>query len=220
MATQTAENYLKALYYLHHKDEAISITHLGKEMQVSKPTVNDMVKKMQAKGWVKYEKYKPLTLTAEGLKQASLIIRKHRLSEMFLSQVMGFGWEEVHEMAEEMEHLKSETFFDRMDEILGFPTKDPHGSPIPDKEGNFVKPNYHILSQIEAQKTVKVKALRESSREFIKYLNEKEIKLGVTLQILKKESFDNSIVVNYGAYQAITLSYEVCRRLLVETVNA
>ena len=116
-------------------------------------------------------KYKPLKLTKQGLKEATLIIRKHRLSEMFLNQVMGFGWEEVHDMAEEMEHLKSESFFDRMDELLGFPKKDPHGSPIPDKNGNFVKPNYKLLSQVNIGKKVALRALRESSTEFINFLN-------------------------------------------------
>jgi len=216
MATQTKENYLKALYYLHQKDSSISITDLGKQMEVSKPTVNDMVKKMQAKGWVKYEKYKPLNLTQEGIKAAALIIRKHRLSEMFLNKMMGFGWEEVHEMAEEMEHLKTEIFFDRMDEILGFPKKDPHGSPIPDKNGNFVKPDYQLLSQLEANQKVALRALRESSSEFLTYLNNKEIKLGTEIEIVSKEPFDKSMVVNYDDHKAVVLSQTVCNGLLVE----
>jgi len=137
MPTQTKENYLKALFYLHQKDPLISLTDLSKDLGVSMPTVNDMVKKLQAKGWVVYTKYKPLQFTEAGTRQAAMIIRKHRLAEMFLSQVMGFGWEEVHDMAEEMEHLKLEQFFDRMDELLGFPTVDPHGSPIPNKEGRI-----------------------------------------------------------------------------------
>ena len=216
MPTQTKENYLKALYYLHQKDEDISITNLGKELGVSKPTVNDMVKKMQAKGWVKYEKYKPLHLTKQGLKEAAIIIRKHRLSEMFLSKVMGFGWEEVHDMAEEMEHLKSERFFDRMDEILGFPTKDPHGSPIPDKNGNFVKPDYKLLSQVGPGNEVVLRALRESSTDFINYLNNKEIKLGITISIRQVESFDKSMMVSYNNHEDVVLSHTVCNGLLVE----
>ncbi|MDN5202803.1 metal-dependent transcriptional regulator [Fulvivirgaceae bacterium BMA10] len=219
MPTQTNENYLKALYYLHQKNSAISITDLGKEMEVSKPTVNDMVKKMQAKGWVKYEKYKPLQLTKQGLREATFIIRKHRLSEMFLSQVMGFGWEEVHDMAEEMEHLKSEMFFDRMDEILGFPTKDPHGSPIPDKNGNFVKPDYRLLSQVEIGKKVVLRALRESSTEFINFLNNKEIKLGTTMTIKQIEPFDKSMTVCYTTHTDVILSHTVCNGLLVEQLT-
>ena len=102
-------------------------------MGVSKPTANNMIKKLTAIGWVVYEKYKPILLTEKGKKEASLIVRKHRLSEIFLSKIMGFGWEEVHDIAEDMEHLKSEKLFDRMNELLGFPKVDPHGSPIPNK---------------------------------------------------------------------------------------
>lgn len=219
MPTQTKENYLKALYYLHQKSTDISITDLGKEMEVSKPTVNDMVKKLQTKGWVKYAKYKPIRLSNQGLREATFIIRKHRLSEMFLNQVMGFGWEEVHDMAEEMEHLQSESFFERMDEILGFPTKDPHGSPIPDKNGNFVKPEYKLLSQMNAGTKVVLKALRESSTEFIKYLNKKEIKLGLKIAIHQLEAFDKSMTVSYGTHSNVVLSYSVCNKLLVEQVD-
>lgn len=218
MPTQTKENYLKALYYLHQKGSAISISELGKQMNVSKPTVNDMVKKLQASGWVKYEKYKPLKFTEQGVIEAAKIIRKHRLSEMFLSQVMGFGWEEVHDMAEEMEHLRSEQFFERMDEILGFPIKDPHGSPIPDKNGHFVKPTYTPLSQMNERDKVVLRALNESSTEFIKYLNKREIKLGLEITVHQIESFDKSMLVSYEGHPEVVLSHSVCKGLLVETV--
>ena len=141
MPTKTKENYLKAIYFLDLKKNNISITDISLKMNVSKPTTNNMVKKMEEKGWVIYEKYKPIKLTSKGKKLGALIVRKHRLTEMFLSQVMSFGWEEVHDIAEEIEHIHSEIFFDRMDELLGFPTTDPHGSPIPDKKGKFNKPN-------------------------------------------------------------------------------
>jgi len=133
MASTTRENYIKALFYLHQKNEDISLSDLGAVLAVSKPTANDMIKKLQADGLVATAKYKPIRITNKGLRQAASIIRKHRLSEMFLMQIMNFGWEEVHDIAEELEHVPSEHFFDRMDEILGFPTVDPHGSPIPDK---------------------------------------------------------------------------------------
>lgn len=219
MPTKTKENYLKALYYLHTKKEDISLTELGKELEVSKPTVNDMVKKMQVKGWVKYEKYKPLRLTEDGLAQATLIVRKHRLSEMFLNQVMGVGWEEVHDIAEEMEHLKSELFFDRMDEILGFPTKDPHGSPIPDKNGKLIKLDYKVMAQMDVGKKVVLRALRESSSEFLKFLNKKNITLNTEIKILQKESFDKSMVVSYGELNEVLLSQTVCNQMLEEEVK-
>ena len=146
MPTQIKENYLKAIFFLSQKNVEVSITELSNQINVSKPTANNMVNKMEKKGWVIYKKYKPLQLTSKGEKIGALIVRKHRLAEMFLSEVMGFGWEEVHDIAEEMEHLNSDILFDRMDEILGFPTQDPHGSPIPDKNGTISKSNYINLN--------------------------------------------------------------------------
>ena len=149
MATITIENYLKALYTLNQVSREISLTDLSKEMNVSAPTVNNMIKKLQDKGWVAYQKYKPIKLTTDGALQAAKIIRKHRLTEMFLVKIMGFGWEEVHDIAEQIEHIKSDDFFDRMDELLGFPKTDPHGSPIPDKNGKILEQHYKTLAQIE-----------------------------------------------------------------------
>jgi DtxR family Mn-dependent transcriptional regulator len=147
MASDVKENYIKALFYLHQKNEDISLSDLGEELQVSKPTANDMIKKLQSEGIVISKKYKPIRITEKGKQRAAEIIRKHRLSEMFLLQIMKFGWEEVHEIAEELEHIKTDKFFDRMDELMGFPIIDPHGSPIPDKNGNFNKPSLACLYQ-------------------------------------------------------------------------
>ncbi len=215
MATRIKENYLKALYHLHHRDPNISISDLGTEMGLSKPTVNDMVKKLEAKGWLKYQKYKPLQLTKEGLLIAALIIRKHRLSEMFLTKMMSFGWEEVHDIAEELEHIKSDAFFDRMDELLGFPTRDPHGSPIPDKSGAITELDYQILSTIVQGSTVTFKALRDSSSKLLQYLNKKSLALGTTITVMEKEAFDGSMTIRYGG-QEVVLSDAVAKRLLVE----
>jgi len=216
MPTPTKENYLKVLYHLHQKDSAISLSELSKEMEVSKPTANDMAKKFQTQGWVVYEKYRPLKLTEKGKRMASLVIRKHRLAEMFLHKIMGFGWEEVHDMAEEIEHLKCEIFFDRMDELLGFPRVDPHGSHIPDKDGNFVNPNYKLLSQIQAGQKVILKALKDSSTDLIGFLNKKEIRLGLEISVHEIESYDKSLTVSYGNFSEVVLTHSVSNRLLVE----
>lgn len=216
MPTQIKENYLKALFYLHQKSPDISVTDLGKEMGVSKPTVNNMVKKLEDRGWLNYQKYKPMRLTKEGLRQAAVIVRKHRLSEMFLSQIMGFGWEEVHDMAEELEHLKSEKYFDRMDQLLGFPTKDPHGSPIPDKNGHISDPNYELLSKFDVGDKVILRAIRDSSSEFLHYLNRKDIKLGIEITITVVEDFDQTMSVSYKGHKNEVLSQVVCNSLLVE----
>lgn len=216
MSTYTKENYIKALYYLHQRDEDISLSDLGDELKVSKPTANDMIRKLQNEGIVVSERYKPIRMTEQGKKWAALIIRKHRLSEMFLSEVMAFGWEEVHDIAEDLEHVRSDKFFDRMDEILGFPANDPHGSPIPDKDGNFEKSSYKRLSQIPAGSTVVVKALKDSSTDFLLFLNKKMIQLHTKMKVEHVESFDSSYTVAYNDLSGIVLSKSVCDRLLVE----
>lgn len=214
--THTKENYLKAIYYLDQNQEKISLSELGKKMEVSMPTVNSMVKSLQEKDWVIYQKYQPLQLTTKGKQKAALIIRKHRLTEMFLAQFMGFGWEEVHEIAEEIEHLQVDKFFDRMDELLGFPAVDPHGSPIPDKQGIVVAKSYVPLSDIEVGVQVRICSLVKSSKELLLYLNRKEIALGTELKIEKKEPFDKSILVRYQRPDNVMLSHEVAQLLLVE----
>lgn len=219
MATHVKENYLKAIYYLDRKDHNISLSELSKEMGVSIPTVNSMVKRLQEEKWVVYEKYKPLKITSKGKKQAALIIRKHRLTEMFLEQFMGFGWDEVHDIAEEIEHIKIDDFFDRMDKLLGYPSVDPHGSPIPDKDGNVVQKEYIKLSEALAGENYRICALKDSSKEFLQYLNRQEIKLGTTVEIVRIEPFDKSMKVVYGNSTAVVLSSDVCSRLMVENVQ-
>ena len=215
MDSYTKENYIKALYYLHLQNEKISLSDLGKELQVSKPTANDMVKKLQQEGIVISPRYKPIRITEEGKKKAAAIIRKHRLSEMFLSQIMNFGWEEVHEIAEELEHIKTDQFFDRMDELLGFPTTDPHGSPIPDKNGNIHQLNFKRLSQITENTTVVVRALKDSTSDFLLYLNKKEIQLETAITIQSIESFDGTYTVSYGSKPSVILTRAICDKLLV-----
>lgn len=215
MATITIENYLKALYNLNQESSAISLTDLSKEMNVSAPTVNNMIKKLQDKGWVAYQKYKPIKLTKEGAIQAAAIIRKHRLTEMFLVKIMGFGWEEVHDIAEQIEHIKSDDFFDRMDELLGFPKTDPHGSPIPDKNGEIIEQHYKTLAQIEPNVKVTIVALKNSSFELLDYLNKKKIKLGDTIQIISIEPFDKSCSILLEETVRMTMTQQVCSCLLV-----
>ena len=135
MISQTEENYLKALFTLTNAKGEASVNELSKHLDIKMPTVNSMMKRMADKGFVLYESYKPLKLTEKGKKEAALILRKHRLAEMYLVEKMGFGWEEVHDIAEQIEHLKSPIFFEKMDELLGYPKVDPHGSPIPDING-------------------------------------------------------------------------------------
>jgi len=215
MPTQTKENYLKAIFSISQEKNVVTISELAQLMGVSKPTVNSMVKKMKEKDWLIYEKYKPLKLTSKGKKVAALIIRKHRLTEMFLATIMDFGWEEVHEIAEEMEHLQSTKLFDRMDEILGFPTKDPHGSPIPDKSGKIANPNYLNLTVLKIGESGKLCGITNSSKELLIYLNKKKIKLGSVLKVREIEEFDKSTEVIIAKGSSVVLTQNVCKCLLV-----
>ena len=216
MGSQTEENYLKALYKLSDKEGKINVSDLSAALSVSVPTANSMVKKMDTQGWLRYEKYKPLTITAKGKKMAAAIIRKHRLTEMYLVEKMGFSWENVHEIAEQVEHVKSEAFFDRMDELLGFPKFDPHGSPIPGKDGKTEKLDLVRLSDCGAGKKVTLSALAESSQDLLNFLNDRSLLLGTELMIHTKEAFDGSITVSYAGHEREMLSKQVSQSLLVE----
>lgn len=215
MNSQTEENYLKALFNLSNDQGEVSTSELSSQLEVSTPTVNSMIKKLNEKGLVVYKKYKPIKLTAKGKKEAALIIRKHRLTEMFLVENMGFGWEEVHEIAEQIEHIKSPIFFERMDELVGYPTVDPHGSPIPDKKGNIVQKEYINLTKCRPGDKVWIVALRNSSTDFLNFLNNRELALSTKIKVISIEEFDGSMVVEYKNRKE-TLSKTVCDKLMVE----
>ena len=212
----TEENYLKELFNLSSETGEVNVTELSKRLEIKMPTVTSMMKKLAEMELVHYESYKPLKLTENGKKEAGLIIRKHRLTEMFLVEKMGFGWEDVHEIAEQVEHIQSVAFFEKMDELLGFPTVDPHGSPIPDKNGKIVWLTYNKLSECKTGETVKLSAVINTSSEFLKFLNSREMRLGLKIKIKSVEPFDKSMVISYDKKPSETLSSVVCERLLVE----
>jgi DtxR family Mn-dependent transcriptional regulator len=216
MNSLTEENYLKALFNIANIAGEVNVTELSKNLDLKMPTVTSMVKKLAEKKLVHYESYKPLRLTEKGKREAGLIIRKHRLTEIFLVDKMKLGWEDVHDIAEQIEHIKSPVFFDKMDEMLGYPKVDPHGSPIPDKNGKVVWKDYNKLSDCNAGETVKLAAVINTSSEFLKFLNAREMHLGLRIKIKAIEPFDKSIVINYGKKHTETLSNVACERLLVE----
>ncbi|MFY0591038.1 metal-dependent transcriptional regulator [Roseivirga sp.] len=220
MASQTAENYLKAIFYLSKKKEEVNVSELSVVLGVSKPTVNSMIKTLSQQGMVNHEKYRPLVMTKKGKTAAALIIRKHRLTEMFLVEKMGFGWEEVHEIAEQVEHISSKKLFDRMEELLNYPTNDPHGSPIPDRNGTFRKSTFEPLSTFKKGDRVILKALNDSEKDLLIFLNNKSIELHMEFEIIGKESFDDSMEIAFGKNQRLTLSERVCNNLLVEAITA
>ncbi|OJV51748.1 MAG: iron (metal) dependent repressor, dtxr family protein [Bacteroidetes bacterium 43-16] len=219
MYSLAEENYLKALYLLSGKVGAVNVNDLSKQLNIKMPTVNSMMKKLFEKGLVVYESYKPIKLTTEGKKQAALIIRKHRLTEMFLVEKMGFGWEEVHPIAEQIEHINAPAFFDRMDALLGFPKTDPHGSPIPNKNGEIEWIAYVNLSNCIPGEKVILSAVTNSSDDFLKFLNSKDIKLGDIIRILDIEPFDGSMQLSVSNRNPETFSKLVCEKLLVAPAN-
>lgn len=210
MNSLTEENYLKALFALSNNNGEVNVNDLSKHLDIKMPTVTSMMKKLAAKKLVHYESYKPLRLTEKGRKEAALIVRKHRLTEMYLVEKMGFGWAEVHEIAEQIEHIQSPDFFERMDAILGYPKIDPHGSPIPDKKGKMVWREYTRLSDCKEGETVKLSAVINTANEFLKFLNGRELSLGLKIKIKSVETFDRSMVVSYAKHTTETLSYTVC----------
>lgn len=215
----TEENYLKALFNIANKTGEVNVAELSKTLDIKMPTVTSMMKRLAEKKLVHYESYKPLRLTEKGKKAAGLIIRKHRLTEMFLVEKMNMGWEDVHDIAEQIEHIQSPVFFEKMDEILDYPKVDPHGSPIPDSEGKMVWKDYNKLSGCQAGETVKLAAVINTSSEFLKFLNNREMYLGLKIKIKSIEPFDKSMEVSYGKRPAETLSNVACERLLVEKVK-
>ncbi|HUH73700.1 MAG TPA: metal-dependent transcriptional regulator [Chitinophagales bacterium] len=218
MNSLTEENYLKALLNLSSEKGEVSVSELSDHLEIKKPTVTSMMKKLDSKGLIEYESYKPIKLSEIGKKEAALIIRKHRLTEMFLVEKMHFGWEEVHQIAEQIEHLKSHVFFERMDEILGYPKFDPHGSPIPDADGNMTWKSYKKLTDCKVGDRVKIEAVTNSSSEFLKFLNTREISLGLEVKVISMESFDQSMVISYQNHPHENLSNIVTEKLLVEKI--
>ncbi|MDN3606695.1 metal-dependent transcriptional regulator [Kaistella yonginensis] len=216
MISLTEENYLKAIFHLRNDDNTVTVNELSKFLNVKMPSVNNMMKKFAQKNWVIYETYKPLKVTAEGKKQAALIVRKHRLTEMFLVEKMNFGWENVHEIAEQLEHVHSDLFFDKMDEILHYPKFDPHGEPIPDKEGNIIALDLQKLSNCAIGNQVIFSSVTVSDDEFLSYLNSKELELGKKLEILEIEKYDQSMSILKEDGKKITLSKMVCDKILVK----
>ena len=213
--TLTEENYLKALFHLVDNEGKVTINELSKFLNVKMPSVNNMMKKFSEKKWVIYETYKPLRVTEKGRCEAALVVRKHRLTEMFLVKKMNFGWENVHEIAEQLEHVHSQIFFDKMDEILDYPKFDPHGEPIPDKDGNIISMDLRKLSDCKVGENVVFASVTLSDDAFLNYLTERKLLLNTKIKIIKIEDFDKSVTVEVGEKQEV-LSKKATEKILVK----
>lgn len=217
MNSLTEENYLKALFNLGNEAGEVNVKELSLVLGTKMPTVTSMMKKLARKKLVFYETYRPPRLTEKGKKEAALIIRKHRLMEMFLVEKMGFGWEAVHQIAEQIEHIHAPAFFEKMDELLGYPKIDPHGSPIPDRNGKVQAKPHVKLSDVKPGTVATLCGIVNSSDDFLRFLNSRGLKLGVAITINEIEEFDGSMTVSYEKHKKESLSSKVCERLLVET---
>jgi DtxR family Mn-dependent transcriptional regulator len=216
--TYAEENYLKAIYHLSlFQKKGISTNAIAKMVDSKASSVTDMVKKLAEKNLVKHERYQGVVLTTEGQHAAKMIVRKHRLWEVFLVEKLGFTWDEVHDLAEELEHIQSEKLIDKLDEFLGFPTEDPHGDPIPNAKGEIKKIQKQLVSDLKVnQKSICI-GVRDSSAEFLKYLNKIQVALGSEIQVTGRESFDSSMTVMINGVE-INISNKIASNLYVKTI--
>jgi len=216
MFTFSEENYLKAIYHLGSLTEkGVSTNAIAKKLETKASSVTDMVKKLAEKKVLIYQKYQGVNLTIEGKKTAALIIRKHRLWEVFLFEKLNFNWDEVHDVAEQLEHIKSPKLINEIDALLGFPTVDPHGDPIPDKEGEITIRKKVKLSTLKENEETVLLAVKDSSDDFLRYLNKKKIAIGNMIKVLHIEPFDNSVLVEINDIELL-ITNEVAENLLVK----
>jgi len=194
--TLTEENYLKAIFHLSQKSEVeISTNAIAEQIDAKASSVTDMLKKLAEKDLITYIKYKGVKLTKNGRLTAVDIVRKHRLWEVFLVDKLNFSWDEVHDIAEQLEHIKSPKLINQLDAFLDFPTHDPHGDPIPNKEGEIVKTNKITLSKANVHEHYTCVGVIDSSSDFLKYLDKHQIGLGTDIFIVDKENFDQSMSI-------------------------
>lgn len=213
--SSSKENYLKAIYHLQEEDGIVTTNALAKELDTRAASITDMLKKLKTQKLLLYEKYQGFKLSPEGRRLAVHIIRKHRLWEVFLVEKLNFGWEEVHEMAEELEHITSKKLIDRLDEFLGFPKSDPHGDPIPDINGKMSPKKQVSLMELAVNTPGLVSNITDQSSEMLELLKHKGISLGTKLEIKKRFSFDNSIELKIKNQPSITISENVAKNVFV-----
>lgn len=216
MFSQSEENYIKTMYHLAADyKKGISTNAIAKKLETKASSVTDMVKKLSEKNVVSYKKYQGVTLTDFGKKIAANIVRKHRLWEVFLVDKLNFSWDEVHEVAEQLEHIKSPKLINELDAFLDFPKRDPHGDPIPDKEGNLQIIEKSLLSTLRKNEIGVCVGVDDSSSEFLRFLDKQEIALGKQIKVLEKEPFDGSLVIKMDE-KTLTVSNKIASNLYIQ----
>jgi DtxR family Mn-dependent transcriptional regulator len=214
------ENHLKAIFHLQQEQGVVTTNALAAALRTRPASVTDMLKKLKDQKLLIYERYKGFRLNSEGKKAAVQIIRKHRLWEYFLVKKLQFGWDEVHEIAEELEHISSKELTDRLDGFLGFPDTDPHGDPIPDSQGRLQIRRQLSLSELPLNKIAQVSGIASQTSEMLELLQYHHIRLGTRLEIRKKFPFDNSLEVKVRNQPPVTISSQVAKNVLVKDDEA
>jgi DtxR family transcriptional regulator, Mn-dependent transcriptional regulator len=216
MVTLAEENYLKAILKLSKNDnEAVSTNIIAKELNTKPSSVTDMIKKLTEKELVIYQPYFGVKLNKDGYSTAIEVVRKHRLWEVFLVNKLKFQWDEVHDVAEQLEHVKSKKLTNLLDAFLGYPQHDPHGEPIPDQEGVFPKSFSTPLSELNEQSRGNVVGVSQDNPEFLKYLDSLGINIGTKIKIIKKIDFDLSLEIEINGSKN-HVSSEVAKNLLIK----
>lgn len=214
----TEENYIKAIYHLQQTDGNVTTNEVADMLHTKAASVTDMLKKLNAKNIVNYEKYQGFTLSDEGRKIALSIVRKHRLWEYFLVEKLQFGWDEVHEVAEELEHISSHKLVEKLDAFLEYPKFDPHGDPIPDVNGKMVFQPQINLTDLPLNEFAEVTAVGSQSTELLELLKHKKIAIGTKIIIKKKFLFDNSVEIKLQNQAAFTISQQLAQALFVKKI--
>jgi DtxR family Mn-dependent transcriptional regulator len=214
--SSSKEDYLKAIYHLQSQDGVVSTNELAGELQTRAASVTDMLKKLKGQKLLNYEPYKGFRLSSEGKKVAVQIVRKHRLWEYFLVEKLHFEWDEIHEIAEELEHVSSRKLIDRLDEFLGFPKIDPHGDPIPDSSGKLERAQQICLVDLPLHIQAQVSGIGDQSTDMLEMLRHKNIKLGAWIEIKKKFSYDGSLEIKIRNASPATISGQVAKNIFVK----
>ncbi len=212
----TEENYIKAIFHLQEGDGTVSTNDLAAALHTKPASVTDMLKKLKTKKLLSYEKYKGVRLSGEGKKLALAIVRKHRLWEYFLVETLQFGWDEVHEVAEELEHITSKKLVEKLDAFLGHPKFDPHGDPIPDSHGRMMVQAQINLIDLPVNKMAEVSGVGSQSTELLELLKHKSMGIGTKVEIKKKFSFDNSIEIKIKNQTPFIISQQLAQALFVK----
>lgn len=215
MSTQAEENYLKTIFKLSGKDKlSVSTNAIAEDLDTKASSVSDMVKKLSEKNLINYVKYQGVSLTKKGHKLAVHIVRKHRLWEVFLVSELNFNWDEVHDIAEQLEHIKSPELVSRLDAYLNFPKFDPHGDPIPNENGEFPTTTAIPLNELQVNSKGSVVAVEIDEPSFLKYLDKLSISIGSEIEILDINEFDNSLDMKIDSVNRY-ISIDVAKNILI-----